>query len=157
MCRFRAIAGFRRMSAAGARKPCSIPITPRSAISSPKGDAPAIVAIHSFTPVFENFQRPWHVGILWNEDARLAKPIMAELARDPSRMIGDNEPYSARGEVGYTIKEHAEKAGRLHLMIEIRQDLIAGAEGAARWGDIVGDALAVAAAGAGLALAPVAP
>jgi predicted N-formylglutamate amidohydrolase len=119
------------------------------------GSGPAIVSIHSFTPVFQSFRRPWQIGILWNADGRLARPIMAALARDPHLVIGDNEPYSARGEVGYTIIEHAEKSGRLHLMIEIRQDLIATADGVARWGDIVGVALAEAAAAAGLAPLPV--
>jgi predicted N-formylglutamate amidohydrolase len=37
-----------------------------------------------------------HVGVLWNDDPRLPEPLLAELRRDPSLVVGDNEPYSAR-------------------------------------------------------------
>ena len=32
---------------------------------------PVVISLHSFTPVMNGFQRPWHVGVLWNRDARL--------------------------------------------------------------------------------------
>ena len=43
------------------------------------GTAPAIVSVHSFTPVMEGVERPWQVGILWNRDGRLANPLIARL------------------------------------------------------------------------------
>ena len=52
--------------------------------------------MHSFTPEMKGFERPWHVGVLWNDDPRLPEPLLAELRRDPSLVVGDNEPYSAR-------------------------------------------------------------
>lgn len=30
------------------------------------GKPPAILSIHSFTPVWRGVQRPWHVGVLWD-------------------------------------------------------------------------------------------
>ena len=104
----------------------------------------ALVSIHSFTPVFGGRARPWHVGALWNRDGRLALPFMAALAARGDVTVGDNEPYSARGNVGYTVRRHGELRGLPHLLIEIRQDLIAGAEGAIQWSGIVGDALGAA-------------
>src|SRR4051794_19941149 len=35
------------------------------------GVVPAVISIHSFTPVMNGFARPWHVGILWDKDRRL--------------------------------------------------------------------------------------
>jgi predicted N-formylglutamate amidohydrolase len=119
-----------------------------------RGPAPAIVSIHSFTPVFQRTRRPWHVGILWNDDRRIAVPLMEALRRHADLSIGDNEPYSARDGTGYTIATHAERAGLPHVALEIRQDLIATAAGAERWAALVGDALAAAFSAGGIALAP---
>lgn len=114
---------------------------------------PAVVSIHSFTPVFQRTRRPWHVGVLWNEDRRLALPVLEALRRKPDLVVGDNEPYSARDGIGYTIAAHAESAGLAHVALEIRQDLIAISAGAEHWAEIVGGALEAAFAAAGIALA----
>ena len=34
--------------------------------------APVLVSMHSFTPVFSAFERPWHAGVLYHRDTRLA-------------------------------------------------------------------------------------
>lgn len=94
---------------------------------------PALVAIHSFTPAIGGSARPWHAGILWDRDPRLALPLLAALHRDPALHVGDNEPYSGRHPAGFTIDHHAEAAGLPHVSIEVRQDLIAGAAGVAAW------------------------
>ena len=103
--------------------------------------APALVDIHSFTPVMKGFARPWHVGVLWNRDPRLARPLMDVLAEDPTLVVGDNEPYSGRGNVGYTTRRHAESAGLPHVLIEIRQDLIDTHQGAEAWAQRLASAL----------------
>lgn len=96
---------------------------------------PALISLHSFTPMlaYQKLPRPWHVGILWNSDGRLATPLLARLASIGGVVVGDNEPYSGRAGRGYTMHRHAEAHGRAHVLIELRQDLIAGAEGAALW------------------------
>ncbi|MFO1371356.1 MAG: N-formylglutamate amidohydrolase [Candidatus Competibacteraceae bacterium] len=104
------------------------------------GRAPALIAIHSFTPVMNGFQRPWHLGVLWNRDPRLAEPLLARLRADSALCIGDNQPYSGR-EVGFTMDTHGGAAGLPHVEVEIRQDLIADDAGCARWAAVVGDAL----------------
>jgi predicted N-formylglutamate amidohydrolase len=116
------------------------------------GGSPAVVSVHSFTPVFQKTRRPWHVGVLWNEDRRIALPLLDALRRATEIVVGDNEPYSARDGVGYTIVTHAESAGLAHVAIEIRQDLVATLAGAEQWAGIVGNALASAFAAAGIAL-----
>ena len=104
----------------------------------------AFVSIHSFTPVFDGRARPWQVSALWNRDGRLALPFMAALAARGDVTVGDNQPYSARNNFGYTVHRHGELRDLPHLLVEIRQDLIAGADGVIRWAGIVGDALAAA-------------
>ena len=47
--------------------------------------------------------------------------------------IGDNEPYSVDDESDYTIPTHGERRGIPHVLIEIRQDLIATAPGQSGW------------------------
>jgi len=101
------------------------------------GRIPVVISLHSFTPVMNGFQRPWHVGVLWNNDARVPVPLMRRLAEEPDLVVGDNEPYSGRDGHGYTIKAHAEALGLAHALLEIRQDLIADESGQARWADIL--------------------
>lgn len=105
------------------------------------GRAPALIAIHSFTPVMNGFRRPWQLGVLWNRDPRLASPLLDCFRADETLCVGDNEPYSGR-EVGFTMNAHGGAAGLAHVEIELRQDLIADAPGCERWARVVGDALA---------------
>ncbi|MDS4032153.1 MAG: N-formylglutamate amidohydrolase [Candidatus Contendobacter sp.] len=104
------------------------------------GRAPALIAIHSFTPTMNGFERPWHLGVLWNRDPRLAEPLIARFRADPELCVGDNEPYSGR-EVGFTMDTHGGAAGLPHVEIEIRQDLIADEAGGERWAAVAGEAL----------------
>ena len=93
--------------------------------------APAILAIHSFTPVLNGVSRPWEIGILWDADRRIAD-ILIERLRGDGFVVGDNEPYSGKSPQDFTIDHHAEAAGLPHAGIEVRQDLIDHPEGLAR-------------------------
>lgn len=93
---------------------------------------PVIVSMHSFTPVLRGRERPWHVGVLWNRDARLPLPLMRALERREVP-VGDNLPYSGRDGHGYTQHVHADRRGLANALIEVRQDLIDTAHGAAEW------------------------
>ena len=94
---------------------------------------PAIVTIHSFTPYWRGVARPWQVGILYDRDERLSRPLIDALRADPAGLtVGDNEPYGG-GLPGDTIDRHATARGLLNALVEIRQDLIAGEAGQAEW------------------------
>ena len=97
------------------------------------GTPPALLSIHSFTPVMAGVARPWHIGILWDKDGRIPQPLLAALRADPAITVGDNQPYSAREPAGYTVRHHAVQRGLPHVAIELRQDLVAGNEGARSW------------------------
>lgn len=100
-----------------------------------RGIHPAVLSIHSFTPVMNGVARPWHIGILWDKDPRMAISMLAALRRETGLVVGDNEPYSAREPAGYTVRTHAEKRGLPHLNVELRQDLLGTDAGTAEWAD----------------------
>jgi predicted N-formylglutamate amidohydrolase len=106
-----------------------------------RGMVPALVAIHSCTPVFDRVVRPWHIGVLWDKDPRIAVPLLETFGDMDDVCVGDNEPYSGRDPHDYTIDHHGEAARIPHVSIEVRQDLIDTPEGAERWAGVLGDAL----------------
>lgn len=93
----------------------------------------AIVSVHSFTPRLAGRPpRPWQLGVLYAGDDRLAKPLLHELQKDAAVCTGDNEPYS--GHLPHdTMDRHALSSGRLHVLIELRNDLISDQQGQAYW------------------------
>lgn len=96
------------------------------------GRIPALVSMHSFTPVWRGRMRPWHAGILWGRDDRLARPLIEALRSDPDLVVGDNEPYTGVL-AGDTMFRHGLARGFANALIEVRQDLIAEETGAAEW------------------------
>ena len=86
--------------------------------------APVIVAVHSFTPQFAGRPaRPWHVGVLYAGDTRLAYPLLAQLNAQPDLCIGDNQPYSGQLP-GDSLDRHGVRTGLPHVLVEVRNDLI---------------------------------
>ena len=107
-----------------------------------RGKRPAVIAIHAYTPVLGGVRRPWHVGVLWGDDARIAVPLIAALSGHEDLVVGDNEPYSGRLQYGYSIEAHAAETGLPHVLIELREDLIATAEDQERTAAMLVEALA---------------
>lgn len=111
-----------------------------------RGRRPALIALHSFTPVIagwghERHERPWHIGVLFDQDERLALPLLAALAARGDLVVGENQPYSARNGHGYSLAQHGEARGLPHVEVEMRQDLIADGAGVARMAGILAEAL----------------
>lgn len=98
------------------------------------GRAPAILAVHSYTPVWKGMPRPWHAGVLWDKDPRFALPLLEGLRADQSLRVGDNEPYlgSLRNDTMY---RHGTSRGIAHALLEVRNDLIAEPAGVLEWAD----------------------
>lgn len=95
----------------------------------------ALVTVHSFTPVYRGVSRPWDVGVISTEERSLAEAVLEALRRDPTLIVGDNEPYSASDNVDYTIRRHGRNRGLPHVMVEIRNDLLTGAAAQQVWAD----------------------
>lgn len=104
------------------------------------GVVPAVLSIHSFTPVWRGAARPWQATVLWDRDPRLAYPLIAALRRAGLR-VGDNEPYDGALE-NDTLYRHATARGLPHALVEIRQDLIADAAAAEQWAERLAELLA---------------
>ena len=102
---------------------------------------PAIIAIHSCTPVFNEVVRPWHFGVLWDTDPRIAVPLLQGLGALKGICVGDNEPYSGRDPHDYTMDHHGEAALIPHVSIEVRQDLVDSKESARGYADILASVL----------------
>lgn len=106
------------------------------------GRATGVVAVHSFTPVYFGRSRPWDIGIVFDDDRRLADPFIAALRADPGLTVGVNQPYAPADRVYYTLTRHARPRDLPAAMIEIRNDLIADAAGQKAWADRLGAILA---------------
>jgi predicted N-formylglutamate amidohydrolase len=108
------------------------------------GRRSVLVTLHSFTPVFHGEVRPWHVGVLYGRDARLAHRLLAALRADPGLVVGDNQPYSVNDASDYTVVVHGERRGIEHVEIEVRQDLLADDAGIESWAERLAAVLEVA-------------
>jgi predicted N-formylglutamate amidohydrolase len=98
------------------------------------GVEPVLLSIHSFTESWKLFTRPWHVGVLWDRDARLAHPLLEAFYAEGDLIVGDNEPYAGQLE-GDCLWQHGAQRGLANAIIEVRQDLIRDAAGQTMWGD----------------------
>lgn len=90
-------------------------------------DAPVLVTIHSFTPVYHGKPRTVDIGVVHDADRRLADALLSDLAGLVPMIVRRNEPYGPRDGVTHTLKEHALPGGHLNVMLEVRNDLVASA------------------------------
>jgi predicted N-formylglutamate amidohydrolase len=109
-----------------------------SALAELLGRAPPrlIVSLHSFTPSLASKpeeKRPWHCGVLYNEDDRASRQAIPLLEAE-GLVVGDQQPYSGKL-LNATMNRHAEAHGRPYFGIEIRQDRIRDEAGQAEWAE----------------------
>ena len=97
------------------------------------GPPPMVVSVHSFVPVYLGERRPWHIGVLYRTDRRLADLVLNELGRERGLHVGANEPYDINLEEDYTIPVHCERRGTPYVLLELRHDLVSTDEGASAW------------------------
>lgn len=93
---------------------------------------PVIVSIHSFTPNWRGVPRPWHATVLWDADPRAVEPTLEGLRAQKDLVVADNEPYDGALK-NDTMYRHAMRKGLAHLLLELRQDLIADEAGELEW------------------------
>jgi predicted N-formylglutamate amidohydrolase len=109
-----------------------------------RGRDPAFLVIHSFTPFLGETARPWHVGVLWDRDDRLPRPLIEALRSIDGLHVGDNEPYSGRHPTDYTMHVHAVVRRLVYAGIEVRQDLLGTDAGVRYWTAMLASALRTA-------------
>ena len=94
-----------------------------------------ILSLHSFTPLLASSAglRPWHCGVLYNQDERAARIAIPWLEAE-GLTVGDQQPYSGQL-LNHTMNRHGEAEGRPYLGVEIRQDQISDSAGQAQWAE----------------------
>ena len=103
----------------------------------------AVIAVHSFTPVFGGAARHWQAGVLHDRDPQFALAV-GGLLREAGLLVGDNEPYQMNDCSDYTVPVHAERRKLPYVELEIRQDLIADAAGQRQWAALLAEVLPAA-------------
>lgn len=101
-----------------------------------------VISVHSFTPAsLFGKPRPWHIGVMYGRDRRFAGALFEVLANEPSVLVGDNEPYRVTDGSDYGIPVYAERAGRLGVLIEMRQDEVGTPSGVEKMAALLARAL----------------
>ncbi len=102
-----------------------------------------LVSLHSFTPRLATRpeeQRPWEVGVLYNDDDRAPRLAIPRLEA-AGIVTGDQQPYSGKL-LNASMNRHGEANGIPYLGLEVRQDLIDTDEGVTRWAARLGPIIA---------------
>lgn len=69
--------------------------------------ATTLISLHSFTPVLNGEERPWHVGVLHNGgNDRFAVRLLDRLRQNDRLVVGDNQPYRMDA-TDHTVPRHA--------------------------------------------------
>ena len=104
-----------------------------------RGDRSTLLfSLHSFTPELHGEARPWHVGVAYGRDRRLADRVRPLLGQYDDLLVGDNQPYGVDDVHDFTLPMHGEGRGIPHVMIEMRQDLLCTADDVDRWVERLG-------------------
>ena len=102
---------------------------------------PAVIAVHSFTPIFKGVNRPWEVGVIYDADDRLGSLVLTRLSADRDLCVAANKPYSPHEEVYFTLDRHAVQRGLPNVMIEIRNDAVRTSEAQDSWARRLAEAM----------------
>ncbi len=109
-----------------------------------RGLHPALVTIHSFTPVYFGQPRAVEFGIIHDADDSLPRAILDVARARTSLRTAMNEPYSARDDVTHTLRLQATPYALPNAMLEVRNDLIATPAAEAAMADTLAPVLAAA-------------
>ena len=122
-------------------KRCYLPYHEAVAQLFESREAPAMVAVHSFTPRLNGrHPRPWHIGLLHAWDERLSAPLLQRLHATRDILAAANVPYAGHLP-GDAVDRHALKHGRANVLIELRQDLIETEAGQEKWAGLLAEAM----------------
>lgn len=99
-----------------------------------------LLSIHSFTPILNGLQRPWHIGVSSGHDRRLAELMLKVLVHSNNFIVGDNEPYPIDDDIDYTLPVHGDDRGLPNVMFEIRQDEIRTEADISGWAERLAEA-----------------
>lgn len=129
---------------------CYRPYHAQIAELAARRDDTIIISVHSFTRQLRGrAPRPWHIGVLHPDEEPFSPHLISALETDPALCVGANEPYTGYLP-GDAIDTHGTKPGRPNTLIELRNDLVANADGQRAWAERLAEALPRALAASGL-------
>lgn len=100
---------------------------------------PAIICIHSFTPVYKGQKRSLDLGVIHDEaDARLANQVLQLAQKQAEFSVARNQPYAPSDGVTHTLDLHGMQRNLLNVMFEVRNDLIHDVSGQQQWAQHLG-------------------
>lgn len=100
-----------------------------------------VVSMHSCTPQLRRgVFRPWEIGLSTYRSEKTMERLGA-LLRAEGFNVGLHEPYDTRDLPGASLDIHGAQRGMEDILVEIRQDQIADADGQKRWAGIMARAL----------------
>lgn len=105
------------------------------------GRESVIVTMHSFTPVYMGKPRAVQIGILHDEDSRIADAMLRAADGLTGYDIRRNEPYGPADGVTHTLIKHGLARGLKNVMIEVRNDLIRDEDGQRVMADLLAELL----------------
>ena len=98
-----------------------------------------VLSLHSFSSTLRSdlqLQRPWDVGIMYNEYETASRFALQYLGQEGPLKVGDQLPYSGK-KLNATMNRNCEAVGQPYFGVEIRQDLIMEEAGQRRFADIL--------------------
>lgn len=105
-----------------------------------QGRRTIVIAQHSMTDCFKGQRREMQAAVMYNRDGRFAQPLREALSIG-GVIVADNQPYAMTDATDFTLPQHGEKRGLLHVGIEVRQDLVSDDTGQLLWADRIAAAL----------------
>lgn len=83
-----------------------------------------LITMHSFTPIYYGTPRAVEIGILHDNDSRMADAMLDQAAALPHRRVERNAPYGPQDGVTHSLQLHGIRHGLANVMIEVRNDLM---------------------------------
>src|SRR5690606_41264655 len=106
------------------------------------GEESWIGSVNSYSPVYSGANIPWKVGIIHDDDTRLALQLIKAREAVPGVKVGGNVPYTHADRVYFTLERHARTRNLPCAMIGIRNDQVAEAAGQRKWAELLATLLA---------------
>lgn len=85
-------------------------------------EAPTLLSLHTFTPVYEGAVRDVQLGVLFNDDEALGQALLTHLSAQLPE-VRANEPWSGKVGLMYSVERPARAHGRRAVELEVRHDL----------------------------------
>ena len=106
-----------------------------------EGRSVVLVTVHSFTPIYFGTRRDGHLGILHDDDSRLADAMLDAATSANLEKVSRNYPYGPDDGVTHTLKRHGLTRQIPNVMLEIRNDLISDEAGQREWAGWIAELL----------------